>query len=377
MVKSNQELYYYNSVDIFAPERSNVIGRYENLPGHELFKYNFRLFNVNISMVDRTNSITTPINIGVAPQCLMPDYDPTFSKGLAEITEQRARELLDHAQATGQILTVLYSGGIDSTLILVSLLKAGSPEEIKKNVLVLLNEVSIHENPNFYYDHIIRKFRCASSYGFRDFLGKPGYMVITGEGNDQLFGSAVLRDFVHNWGEQIIHEYATNKLMADLIDLKVKNRSHSERLVDVFNLNFDRAPIELPTVFHKFWWLNFTLKWQSVYMRLLAYTRPEYRSNIDLEHNYSTFFHIDDLQQWVLKNHNDLIGDTWLTYKQPCKDIIYDYNKDVEYRDRKSKWGSLFRVVSNKKLAWAFDSSFNFYDDCYPSWIWNEDNDFV
>ncbi len=376
MEKSNH-LYYYNSVDIFAPDRSNVITKYENLPGHNLFKYNFRLFNVNISMVDRTHNIQTPINIGVAPQCEMPAYDPAFSGDFGTICEQRARQLLDHAARTGQKLTVLYSGGIDSTLILVSLLKVGTPNELKERVLVLLNEVSIHENPRFYYEHIIKKFNCASSYGFREFLGKPGHMVITGEGNDQLFGSAVLRDFVHHWGEDVINSRGTDGLMIDLIDFKVKNKQHSARLVDIFNQSFYNAPIELPTVFHKFWWLNFTLKWQSVYMRLLAYTLPKYRNNIKLEHNYSTFFHIPDLQLWVMKNSDQLIGDTWLTYKQECKDIIYAYNKDQEYRDRKAKWGSLFRVVSNKKLAWAFDSNLQYYDDCYPEWIWEEDNDFI
>jgi PP-loop superfamily ATP-utilizing enzyme len=50
----------------------------------------------------------------------------------------------------------MYSGGIDSTLVIISLLKNASEEE-RNNITILLSENSIGENPNFYKDHILGK----------------------------------------------------------------------------------------------------------------------------------------------------------------------------------------------------------------------------
>lgn len=368
-------LYWYNSVDIFSNKKGT--DQYIDLPGYDLFRNIFLLFTPNMSIVDRTGSIVTPVNVKLAEQCALPAYDANFSLSYDEICQGRARKLLDHVQSTGQKLTVLYSGGIDSTLMLVSLLKTATQQELTDHVLVLLSDYSINENPRFYYDHVIKRFNCASSYNFRDYIGRPGHMIITGEGNDQLFGSVVMSDFSQNFGEKFLTQEYTDSAMIETIHLKTQNQAYSESLTDIFNKIFNNSPVDLPTIFHRYWWINFTIKWQSVYMRLLAYTRPEYRANIILGHNYDTFFHIPATQQWSMKNTDRLLSTKWLGYKQECKDIIYDYNGDQDYRDRKAKYGSLYRVVTNKKLAWCFDEQFNFYDDCYPDGIWNESNDFI
>ena len=44
----------------------------------------------------------------------------------------------------------MYSGGIDSTLIMVSLLKVATDKELKENVIVLLTQASIFENESFF-----------------------------------------------------------------------------------------------------------------------------------------------------------------------------------------------------------------------------------
>ena len=112
-------------------------------------------------------------------------------------------------------------------------------------------------------------------------------------------------------------------------------------------------------------------------MRLLGYTPLENRGNLILEHNYTTFFNTANFQKWAMKNNNELIGDDWLTYKYLCKDVIFKFDKNKDYRDNKAKFGSLHDVVRSKKLSLCFDSNLNFYDDQYPEWIWNNENDFV
>lgn len=371
-------LLFYNSVDLFHPERSNLYSKYSaEVPGFDLFQNMFKIFAANLSMVDRTGQITTPLNVQLAPHCAMPEYDANFSEDFDQLCVERARWFLDYAQSTGRKLAILYSGGIDSSLVLVSFMRAGTPEELKNHIVVFLSEVSIYENPSLYHNHILKKFKLESSYGFQNYLGNDQYVIITGEGNDQLFGSAVMHRVTQKYTDNVLTMYPQRDMIVEIVDASVNNQAHSEKIVDIFNKNISASPIEIPTVSHYFWWLNFTLKWQSVYMRLIGYTLPRYRSSIKPEINYFTFFHVPKFQQWVMKNPDKLIGDTWLSYKWKCKEIIYDYNPDADYRDRKAKFGSLIRVVSTKHITKCFDADMNFYDLDYPDGIWNPNNDFV
>lgn len=381
MERSNKGIYFYNSVDMFGPtlffHDIKIVKTFDDKPGASLFKKWFNLFAPNGSYADRTFSLKVPVNFNIAPQCKMVDYEKTFSLSYEEVAEKRAKELLIHAQKTNQKITILYSGGIDSTLILCSFLKVCTKKELEDNFLILLNHNSINENPNFYFNYIIKNFKLKSSFDFYNYLGKPGYFVISGENNDQLFGSALFKDYIIMFDKKVFQIEASDENMHTLIHKKIQDEKQSWQLVQIFNKIFNNSPVNLPTVYHRFWWLNFTLKWQSVYMRLLGYTPLENRGNLILEHNYTTFFNTANFQKWAMKNNNELIGDDWLTYKYLCKEVIFKFDKNKDYRDNKAKYGSLHDVVRSKKLSLCFDSNLNFYDDQYPEWIWNNENDFV
>jgi hypothetical protein len=363
-------LYYYNSVDLI--DQLNC-GK-EHI-GQQLFLCMFDLFSPNLSFHDRSGKISTPINTVTLDICKLPAYDVKFSKDYVEICQFRARKLLDHAIETNQKLTVLYSGGIDSTTILVSLLMTATQDELNKHVLILLSDKSIKENPNFYYTYIIKNFKCASSYNFNRYLGAPGYMLINGEGNDQLFGSAVLYNFKDHYGNEIMSQPITKDLMIELINFRLNDMEKSLALAAVLEKLFVNTLVPLPTVFHRFWWINFTLKWQCVYLRLLAWSQSRYRSNIVPGYNYSTFFHDEDFQLWSMKNSDNLIPSSWTDYKWHSKKMIYDFNKDQDYYLNKSKLGSLSSLCDLKKPLKAIDSEMRFHDE-YPTNIWNIDNDF-
>jgi hypothetical protein len=363
-------LYYYNSVDLedhFDLKKEN----YDRC----LFLSMFKLFSPNLSFHDRSEKISTPINTVTLDICKLPTYDSKFSKDYDEICRIRARKLLDHVINTNQKLTVLYSGGIDSTTILVSLLMVATTHELNKYVLILLSDRSIKENPIFYNKYIAKNFSCASSYNFNRYLGAPGYMVINGEGNDQLFGSYALYGFKDHFGNEIFSRSMTNDLMIDLINFKIKDIEISTRLTLTLEKLFIETPISLPTVFHRFWWINFTLKWQCVYLRILAWSQHRYRDNIKPEHNYSTFFHDKDFQLWSMKNSNDLLPSSWNDYKWHSKKMIYDFNKDRDYYLNKTKLGSLNSLCDLKKPLKAIDQNMTFYDE-YPENIWHSDHDF-
>jgi hypothetical protein len=99
----------------------------------------------------------------------------------------------------------------------------------------------------------------------------------------------------------------------------------------------DKAPFEIKTAFDFYWWVNFTLKWQTLNMRITSLN-----SNITAEKLASVynFYDSTDFQIWSMVNHDLKIKDTKESYKYVMKDVIYNFTGDADYRDYKLKESS-------------------------------------
>ena len=75
----------------------------------------------------------------------------------SEICDLVGADIVNTVNNSNRILLVSYSGGVDSTLVLISLLKNGIN---KDKLLILLSESSIAENPVFYQNFIYNKLNC-------------------------------------------------------------------------------------------------------------------------------------------------------------------------------------------------------------------------
>jgi hypothetical protein len=60
------------------------------------------------------------------------------------------------AAAAGLVVEVYWSGGIDSTALLVALLRTATPAQRAGGLLIRLDDDSIVEYPLFYKEHIER-----------------------------------------------------------------------------------------------------------------------------------------------------------------------------------------------------------------------------
>jgi hypothetical protein len=110
----------------------------------------------------------------------------------------------------------------------------------------------------------------------------------------------------------------------------------------------DAAPIKIDTLYKFLWWINFTNKWQSVYVRILPYSKN--RSNIKLEENYTTFFWPEQFQLWAMNNTDKLVKDNEDSVKYIAKDYILKFNGDQSYY-KKPKIGSLTNLVKQKEIV--------------------------
>lgn len=343
-------------------------------PGMERFSKFFRIFNPSVVFIDRTNTIKIPIKTtSLFP---MPALRPQ-KKTYEDICNERAIELLARADKLGVRLYTMWSGGIDSTLLLISFLKNATPAQ-RDNITVLLTEESIAEYPEFYRDHIYGKLAMDSSGLFPTLLGGKN-LLVGGEHNDQLFGSDMVAHLILKFGPGIINTPYNRDNFFVFFNEKLNDAETTNFYLDIFERLRAAAPIEIRTHFDFLWWINFSVKWQSVFMRMLAYTPARNAPKVTREYineRYVHFYGTEDFQLWSMNNMDKKIKDTWETYKWTAKDVIFDYTKDVEYRDHKTKRGSLYFLLVQQDSFHFIDETMHFSKELPLEEYYNADNDF-
>jgi hypothetical protein len=270
----------------------------------------------------------------------------------------------------------MYSGGIDSSAIICSLLAACNKTDLREFVVVGLSETSIKENPSLYKNYIVKNFERVSSNRFNYYIGHPDYIIVNGEGNDQLFGSDLIHGLTHRFGSNILNTKRSDGVIYDCFNNGDIPTTVCNKFLEIFNKATAAAPIPIETVFHYFWWINFHFKWQNVYLRMLPNIQQDNVKVIPND-NYFSFFQTDKFQLWTLNNTDRLVKDTWKSYKYVAKEFIYSVNPDPEYRDRKAKFGSLGQVTRYKQTAQSIDENFNLSRELVNPAYWDERNDFV
>ena len=345
-------------------------------PGMSRYAHFLPLFGTWTIPIDRTGTITTPVkDISLFP---IPTYRP-FSKTFEELCNERAKEVLASAEKAPAPRYALHAVGIDSTCLLVSLLKQATPAQ-KEHLVVLLSQESISENPRFYEEHIRGKLRVGSSISFTQHIGEDCYLL-SAEHNDLVLGSEKIGKMMALYGPESIHRPYNREQVAGLFATSFEgDMALALFYVELFERIRDSAPIPLETNMDFLWWTNFAIKWQSCFYYILLFTPPRNAHNITrayLETRFVSFYNTEEFQLWSMNNLDKRIKDTWKSYKWVCKDIIFDYTKDAEYRDHKTKRGSLLPLIGYNPAFHFIDEHMHFIRDVAPEEYLTPLNDFV
>jgi hypothetical protein len=345
-------------------------------PGVARFAHIFRLYGKWVIPVDRTGTIRTPVrDVSLFP---VPGYRP-FAKSYEELCDDRACEILGSAERLGVRIHVMYSGGIDSTCLLVSLLKHATPVQ-RKNLVVLLSHESISENPRFYDEHIRGKLRVESSITFANLLG-GSEMLLSAEHNDMVMGSDKVGQMMTRYGAAVIHEPYSRDRMTEFFEANLGGDAEAAAFyVGLFERIRDAAPLPIETNFEFLWWVNFAIKWQAcyAYITMLTPLRNTHRVTKEyLDTRFVSFFNTEEFQLWSMNNPDKRIKDTWASYKWVAKQVIYDYTKDAEYRDNKLKKGSLIPLTNNLYANKFLDENLHFSNALDPEAYLETANDFA
>lgn len=138
-----------------------------------------RIHQGNMDMFqDRTNTI--PHYLKMAKYEPLPEYDPSFRKSFKQICIETAQKLV----ATSKKINISWSGGLDSTTALFSLMEVADPKQLK----VFCNYSSIIESANMLEKYIVpRGVEAHLSLPLMTPLFDDG-LVVSGYLGDQLYG---------------------------------------------------------------------------------------------------------------------------------------------------------------------------------------------
>eukprot|EP01060_Flectonema_neradi_P038814 TRINITY_DN8274_c0_g1_i3.p1 TRINITY_DN8274_c0_g1~~TRINITY_DN8274_c0_g1_i3.p1 ORF type:complete len:666 (+),score=63.68 TRINITY_DN8274_c0_g1_i3:46-2043(+) len=350
-------------------------------------------FYFTVPMVDRTDTLNNSSCLRLKVQDPLPDYDPNFSKvEMSDLLNRRAREVLNRLKSDDRKICILWSGGIDSTAVTISFLKMVKEMETPCVLYVGITSVAVAEYPDFYSQHL-QKYAADGIVTFLQIdeevplstqLDLERFIYVTGECGDQLFGSDIMANafseeelarqfsfsappnpsprFEYNiayrhkegldapWEETFLESLVASGLEKDREGWKKWIAPHLEK-----------CPIKVKTTFDLLWWLNITLKWQHVVLRIFNFRKVLSQRDLD---SVVHFFNTDYFQQWSFANHDKKLPDKkkWSTYKHPLKKYIFDYTKDEDYYKNKLKCGSLGCVMpptSGQNDVLAIDSNLN------------------
>lgn len=275
---------------------------------------------------------------------------------LKDLLDQRAIELSNIAKLQNKRILIMWSGGIDSTVVVSSFLK-NLPTADLENISILLTVNSIYENPDFYKNHIAGKLHCMP---YLDYVANEEsfkkYMVLHGDPADCLFGpsTAMFADLMPT-GDHLRPFKDNVSLIAKTIDRKslrtIKRlgiegfgRWYANKITN--NL-LEVAPEGVETISDWWWWHYYNFKWEfSVWRYLLRRKTNGFETQALSNETISdivsqTFFNTDKFQQWSYSNLRNHIGKDVSSHKLEAKKYIYELDHNDMYLKYKTKTESV------------------------------------
>lgn len=357
------EFIYFNSA-IIAENDFEVLSK--DYEFHQWFElHEFRMIDWPEHIASRVHKIATPWALAptVCPIPALTHNQLDFGR----VIESIAETFCDEINRSDLVPYVTWSGGIDSTSILVSLLKVGNKEFLKK-LVVLCNEAGIKENPYFYNRFIENKLKTQDISTWQVTADNYDKIVLVdGEGGNQTFG----------W-RQIQHQcYLGNFDFLDQPWDTGQNLSRAfsngtELMLEMVRESVKFAPIDIRSVYDVIWWSNFNFKFDLVLIRkVLSYTKDltaEQTKKFYQQHLFR-FFAQPDMQVWSmlstnLRRENAKVAPKWIP-----KNYIYQFDHNDLYLYSKTEQPSTspMDLTQEKRTVVAIDTDWNKYYITDPS----------
>lgn len=302
-------------------------------------------------LVDRTQTLQLPFNETLLEKYKIPQAVPVEFKDAAI---SHANELLD----TNEPIFIMWSGGIDSTAIVVSFIETGRS---LNNVTIILNSDSVKEYESFYRNFILPKFKILVTEEAMMLMsqGVLTGIVVSGELADQLVGSPMVHNMHQLLGNDFVRSNFTFENFKKLCSAKNMNEQSISCWFDLYQQTMVKSPKLIKSMFDFAWWHGFNFRWQSndlkMYLRI--------HKNINLK----TFYSSVGFQQWSINFEPDLHN--LQSLKAEIKSFVNKFTNDSSYTTNKIKHPSstLYYAVPacaalDENLNKVYHDQFNLLD---------------
>lgn len=302
------------------------------------------------------------------PSCPIPDKlsEETFDTAMDSVMARFATE----AASNDREIYVLWSGGIDSTAIVVGMLK-NFDSQLLSRVTVLCNQASIVENPYFYYKFLHNKFKILDADEFQlTNENVRSLYLFDGEGGNQCSGSSLISECKYHNLYDLLQSPLKNlhDLVSVLARATVKNASeffevghnvnHSDprimhTLVDYILESAPLAPVDISTVYDGLWWFNFNTKFEEVLFRKIpAYVHKltNENSKFAFEDSVVRVYAQKEFQVWALVSLKERYSKLLVDTKYHAKKYIFDFDQNQYYFENKMEVSSILLATARTHL---------------------------
>ena len=267
------------------------------------------------------------------------------NKSLSDIMDERAIELISKGS-----IAVQWSGGVDSSSLVLSLIKNGISKE---DLVICYDWNSVEEYPKlfaWFQENGWNLKKCIDWYAELSEIDTD--LITNGWCADQLFGSV----FFHTAPQYY------NYSIVDFIgkaNLKFGNPTADQipEFAEIYqNYAKNTFGLNLTTAAELGWFINFTMKWTWVSRfndLWLLMTKNKNKTQV--------FYNTQDFQNWSFGNYENInkyniYGDDPRYYKKPLKDYCYTVFPDEYFMLNKGKqpsWNSArnHSMYVRKKIA--------------------------
>lgn len=362
---TNKKIIYIDQKQLTHPALASVLGDFPQHDWPALLKYSQHNLGAT-TLYCRYGKNTFPLKIDVdILGWTSPEYNSNFKKTWADITNQRCIDLwTTHSHLPW---LVCWSGGIDSTTILTSILQNLSPQDFS-NIHVACDFSSICENPEFFYKHIQPNFKIIDSSKLVFDQALASYFIINGELADQLFSGVTAQDLMlldRNLLDRDLRK-SPDQLLSYLTQRVDEHFAiwFYEQLME----NISGVDIPLSTYHDFFWWSYFNLIWITTKFRSLYFEIDSNQQGLQAYLNrVISWFDTVDYQQWAMCNnhHGIKYGNNIGEYKLVAKQYIHAFDHNDYYLKFKIKTTSVSRLTYQKKWFCILDdlTRLNLNDD--------------
>lgn len=319
------------------------------------------IFDVNEFPVNRFGISTDYINeSGIASIVPEPEY---HLENLTNDWKSRYFDTVDAVAenliktANGRKISVYYSGGIDSTVVVVSLLRHKDFNSLNESDLleIRLTTSSINEYPSFFYNHILPKFKHIAVADPQDTMNDSDAIMVTGDMGDYIIGSSDVLAFIPN---DDLDLSLSSSFLLDQIKLTDVAGHYYNVIVD----SMDQCPFKIESCLQLAWWQSQCFAYQDELVRPYIWSDAE---PIDVwkQDKVFKFFYDSELTRFSYEYMST--NPVFKTFKETRtlpKEYIFNYTNDRSYLESKSKTPSQRHILRHIRKTVVYDGGSYLFD---------------